>query len=549
MFKGQRHSRILRAAMAISAAAAAGVPVLAPPILPAQQPLLSTPAPKSRHHGHDAPKDQPSAEAALTLPVTPLGFAPPAPFYLGGRVAQASLDFLDEDHILFTFRVPGLIPRETLASGQSAEKVRHIRAFVLALPSGQVTAEALWTLHDLSPYLWMLKDGKFLLRDWNTVQMGDASLHLDAFLRFPGPVTAIELDPTQHLLIANTAEPVAPAVNLASNAGPDASALAAAGQAGPSGQAVHASGGMTNPIALDDPSPKPARQNLVRILSMDTRTVQLFSHVTAPVHLPVDRDGYFEPLRGRGLNWMITHQDFHSGSSNLMQVESACMPNLDTVAPGVLLVSVCLPSGARKLIALPTTPGSLKKPIWEQVQPANRVWPRMVTAPGTGNGTGVYRIARSTLETAHPVDAMSPLDAEDIRGQTVQVLDLADGRVRLAVPATPVLDGGGNMALSPSGQRFAVLHAGVIEVFDLPPAPPLPEASAPGLVNGTGNGQGNGQGNGTGIEAGVGAGNGSGEGSGKGSANRQGNGSASAPQSNRGPAAPAASQPQHMGSL
>src|SRR5579863_6931360 len=40
---------------------------------------------------------------AFTIPIEPLGFTAPAPFYLGTRSTLASLDFLDEDHLLFTF--------------------------------------------------------------------------------------------------------------------------------------------------------------------------------------------------------------------------------------------------------------------------------------------------------------------------------------------------------------------------------------------------------------------------------------------------------------
>jgi hypothetical protein len=37
-------------------------------------------------------------------------------------------------------------------------------------------------------------------------------------------------------------------------------------------------------------------------------------------------------------------------------------------------------------------------------------------------------------------------------------------------PLKPVFDGGGNVAISPSGRRAAVLNAGAIQVFELPAA-------------------------------------------------------------------------------
>ena len=78
---------------------------------------------------------------------------------------MASLDFIDEDRLLFTFRVPGLLRRNT-----DEEDERRIRAVVLRISTGAIEAQALWTLHDRSRYLWMLADGRFLLRDNNALR-------------------------------------------------------------------------------------------------------------------------------------------------------------------------------------------------------------------------------------------------------------------------------------------------------------------------------------------------------------------------------------------
>jgi hypothetical protein len=61
-----------------------------------------------------------------------------------------------------------------------------------------------------------------------------------------------------------------------------------------------------------------------------------------------------------------------------------------------------------------------------------------------------------------------------VKAQVVEVYDAADGRRVLTVQASPVLDGGGNVAISPSGKRVAVLNAGAIQVFELPEPAPLP---------------------------------------------------------------------------
>jgi hypothetical protein len=59
----------------------------------------------------------------------------------------------------------------------------------------------------------------------------------------------------------------------------------------------------------------------------------------------------------------------------------------------------------------------------------------------------------------------------------VRVFDAANGKVALEAPASPALDAGGNVAISPSGRRVAVLNDGAIQVFELPAPPPLAGAA------------------------------------------------------------------------
>lgn len=78
------------------------------------------------------------------------------------------------------------------------------------------------------------------------------------------------------------------------------------------------------------------------------------------------------------------------------------------------------------------------------------------------------RMARETLLVTHAVDTFSPLSFDDVKGQLVEVYNAASGKVELTAPASPILDGGGNVAISPSAKRVAVLDAGAIQVYELP---------------------------------------------------------------------------------
>jgi hypothetical protein len=366
--------------------------------------------------------DKPSQPPAFTVSVEPLGFSAPGAIYLGQRNSLVSLDFLDEDRLLFTFRVPGLIHRE--AGDADSDGERQIRAVVVKLPAGTVEAEALWTVHDRARYLWMLKDGRFLLRDRDNLEVSDASLELKPYLHFPGSLEWLGMDPTQQFLVTNSREPAA--------------------KAQPAGEPDLA----------------------VRILRRDSGQVMLVSRVRSSVHLPINDVGYLESLRAKGNAWLLNLNYFSGGSTILGQVDSTCSPLFDFVSQREVLVTTCTPSGVGKLVAMRTD----GRRLWEALTSESTVWPLLVRSPDG------LRLAREALAVDHPVTDRSPLDQQDIKGQLVEVLDAADGKMALEAAASPILDAGGNVAISSSGRRVAVISGGAIRVFELPPPPPLPLA-------------------------------------------------------------------------
>ena len=118
----------------------------------------------------------------------------------------------------------------------------------------------------------------------------------------------------------------------------------------------------------------------------------------------------------------------------------------------------CGPAGESDLVAM-TTAG---RTLWETKAPPTEVWPQLAVA---ANGS---RLAWETLDTTHPIYAYAPMDAGDIKEQSVTVFDAANGDIVLVSPVSPILDAGGNVAISPSGRRVALLNAGAVQVFELP---------------------------------------------------------------------------------
>lgn len=378
--------------------------------------------------------DKPSQSPAATIALGPLGFSAPGSVYMGLRYSLVSLDFMDEDHLLFTFRVPGLIHRNLGEREAGEYEERQIRALVLELPTGAVKAEALWTVHDRQRYLWMLADGRFLLRDRESLELGDASLELKPFLRFPGPLLGLEMDPDQKFLVTNSRE------------------------------AATRSPGNTE----DDPNTESGSLIAVRVLRRDTGEVMLVSHSKSIAHLPINSEGYLEVTRALSDRWLLKLNYLSGGGRILGQVESACAPAYDFLSQRELLLTTCTMDGAGLLTAITTD----SKRLWEAVTSDATIWPLVIKS------SGGLRMAREALSVTHPVTSNTMLSPDEIKGQFVEVMDAADGKLVLEAAASPILDGGGNVAISPSGRRLAVLSGGAIQLFNLPPPLPLPGVAA-----------------------------------------------------------------------
>ena len=385
-------------------------------------------------------------QPTLTIPAEPLGFAAPGAFYLGMRNSLVSLDFLDENRLLFTFRVPGLLERAKNGNADP-DGVREIRALVLGLPQGNVEAEQVWTLHDRDHYLYMLSGGEFIVRDEDQLELGDASLQLKPWLRFPGTVEWVEIDPSRQFIVTGSIEPPT---------------------AKPKPGAVGSPSTASATITTDEPPDKPSDKDFIlRIIRRANGQVMLVSHVDEAVHLPIGADGYLESAHAAGMTWNLSLDRFTGGSQAAGTVDSVCTPYLSFLSTRELLADACGPSGDPRLYAF-TIEG---RRLWQNLDPGPEAWPVTVTS------FDGLRFARESLTVDHAINASMPLSPDDIKGQDVQVIDAATGKLVLRAAPSPIFDAGGNVALSPSGRRAAILIDGNIQIFDLPAPPPLP---APG---------------------------------------------------------------------
>lgn len=419
------------------------------------------------HKLSDRLPEKPSLPPAFSIPVRPLGYSAPGLFYLGRHNRLASLDFIGEDRLLFTFQVPGLMQRRGGNEHEGDE--RQIRAVVVTLPNGKVQSEALWTLHDRAPYLWMLKDGHFLLRDENGIQEGDTTLQLKPYLHFPGRVLWLELNPAQQLMSVSFLAPLSRPKGVQSGSSDAAKAeiLKAGNKIG------------TQP---DPPELKP--DLVVRTLNRDTGKVVAESHLGLAVPQAAGSDGYsaveegmltgllknvllpfnadgFIAAPGEDTNkWYLALRPFDGKEKPLEGVSSACRPISEFVSEREFLMTACDVFDGWDVVALSAS----GERLWGIRLSNHEVWPQLVSSQGG------LRLARETVAVEHPVPGGKTrlVDAKNLKGQIVRVFDAANGKVALETTANPILDGGGNVAISPSGRRVAILNDGEIQIFDLP---------------------------------------------------------------------------------
>jgi hypothetical protein len=132
-----------------------------------------------------------------------------------------------------------------------------------------------------------------------------------------------------------------------------------------------------------------------------------------------------------------------------------------------VLATTCNSNGDPRLVGL----GLNGKHLWQNTSVGSSVWPVLVT-----NATGT-RFGRESLMTGRDLSILSPLEAEDIKGQDVQIMDAATGKLILRAAATPVFDIGGNVAISPSGRRVAILMGTNLQIFELPAPAPVPDVN------------------------------------------------------------------------
>ncbi len=377
---------------------------------------------------HD--KTEPPAPSER-IDTVPLDYHPLSSFYLLSRSSSSSLDFIDSQHLLFTFRATGLMKR--LPDCLPDDEDQLIRALVVHLPDGKIERTAEWRMHDRGRYLWALGNGKFMVRQRDSLGITDASLEMHPFLQASTPLRLVKLSPDARLLLVET--------DLEKHTEEEHRRLAAeAGAEGLFG---------------------PREDVQLTVLRISDRSVLLRARALSISDIPIISEGYIETLAAQGDHWMLRYRPFSGEPTVIANVASSCRPNENPLNDQTTVVTVCANRSDDHILQAISLQG---KTLWTYRWDSHYIWP---TTAASQSGR---RIAFSTLRVSRPVSTYDPFDETEVQAQRVDVLDTETGRLELTQYATPALSAGQNYALSPEGDRFAVLRDNAIEIYNLPPA-------------------------------------------------------------------------------
>ena len=343
---------------------------------------------------------------------------------------------MDDTHLLFTFHANELMRRDEPREDKGAEdhEDQTIRALVLELPSGKVTERASWRVHDRSQWLWRLGHGRFLEREAREFYMMDGTLaSRHAYFASPGPPVELDVAPGGEQMMVEWRDEKA--------------------KEEPSAGIDH-----------DEPA---VPEHHARLLVVDLKSNRAAREASLPhaASMTLTGDGYLHVAPGKMHQWNVFSEHFGGEPDKVTSVVSGCQPELNPIAARVFLASLCLPYTTDHLVQAWDLNGHK---LWEQQWGARFVW------GSYGLASNGRRFAYESLALDHPVEGtLDPVAVENVQAQVVGVYDVRDGHLRMVTEADPMLTAGQNYALSDDGTHFAVMRKGNIEIYDLPPAPPL----------------------------------------------------------------------------
>jgi hypothetical protein len=392
-------------------------------------------------------------DPAARIALDSLGFQHQTEQFLLAGSSMLTLNYVDPQHLLLTFKVHQLMER--IANDPPEDEDRVIEAVLLEVPSGRVLARTDWRLHDSGQYLWDLGHGRFLLRIRDTLTTFAPMAHLASgdpfrqrlFLTTSRRVGAVLLSPEADLLIVESVERTPPVP-------PPAAPLF-----GPAPKPT--------PAPLGRPGDRaPVAVNFYRLLPSDNKDEDISETLAGIAHasdfggLAATGAGHIAIVDQGQQHWAFDFHPYHGDVKELSSFDSSCRPTPRFVSNSEFVSFGCHGGNAPHVLGGFNMHG---EEMWEQNLPGDLVAPSFVFAPASG------RFALGRVLGIMPADDTGLVPSETLTSQNVVVYQTESGKQILRVDCSPIARAGQNFALSPDGMGLAVIHASAIEIYALPP--------------------------------------------------------------------------------
>lgn len=333
--------------------------------------------------------------------------------------SNASVDFLDEQHVLLTFNPKKLFKRLPDCPPSHADRLIH--AVVMEVPSGKIVREADWYLHDLRRYVWNLGNGRVLLRRLNRLYEVNAELEDRLLLDSPAELLWVSVTPDgKQILVETKAE--------------------------------------RDPKGAKSKEDKENKRERVTVTFLDSTSmvVQRKIEVRGTIKLEATSSG-FADVRQVGSNWLVEF-----GNTGLARVKSFATPALLYTSGNTVAIGRCSVSRKGYNLSAFTLTGNF---LWRQH------WDDCRFAPLVRDSEDGSRFAAGTVTVRavreDPAEGEGSDAPKEGLVQHIQVADTATGKPVLSLTMEAAILDGQNFSLSPEGKRLAVIAGKTLDVYSL----------------------------------------------------------------------------------
>jgi len=423
-------------------------------------PLLAAPMKKDPNKNQPPSPAPPRPVPQFRIPLAPLGYKPQLPAHLLSGESVRTIDFVDNNHLLLTYSLHGLIHRQPECSVDDNQQM--VQAVLLELPTGRIMARQNWRMCDHARYLWPLGHGRFLLRQSSRIgvvapleglpaansttaatAIAETWLTPHPILHFDGPMMAINLSPDGHLLIVQYQVPTTvPSLEKLPGITKDGLGLTQI---------------ESRTISVNLYTLNPDAEHVSQIYAQrfgDLRTGSV-------LWIPLIPSGYLESVDdGTGKRWQISLVGLNKYRTNLAPIDSTCKPTMAFLSDRTYEAIICPPNLQQKALAIYSLDVGL---LWMQRFEQPFTGETQSLAPDAG------RFALSVLSTLYKTSHFEAVNGDNTTGQWIRVYDTLSGAIVTTVEAVPIQQDGHNYALSPDGLRLALLGSDEINVFALAP--------------------------------------------------------------------------------